>query len=274
MYCTHNHNRNKLNGDDTDEALDSARPVEWISHRGLCYPGVENTLQAFHWASEAGFRHFETDLRCTADGVVVLWHDQTLARGSGHKLAQQPIQNVNWTELQKVRLHDGQSLCTLESVFEHFWDRRWILDIKPDSAPQTLARLVVRLERSPQWKAFLSEHVRFLVWSAKHQKQLAKDLPSARFMPRLSECRRAGFCNLLGLPALSGVQAGRAYAVPPSIRGINLMTPTFLAHYQRRGARVLAYLPDSDAEVQAALAAGADEILLNGAPAPLKSQLD
>lgn len=69
--------------------------MEWISHRGSCYQGMENTMAAFLYARSKGFQHFETDLRCTADKQIVLCHDNNLARVSDHPHAQPSIQALN-----------------------------------------------------------------------------------------------------------------------------------------------------------------------------------
>lgn len=268
MYCTRK-NTNRLSRGANTSRPASAGSVEWISHRGLCYPGVENTLEAFQYADQVGFRHFETDLRCTADGVIILWHDETLRRGSSNSLAKRKIHTLSWPQLRSLRLHDGQPVCTLDGLFEAFSDRHWIFDIKPETAAQTIAQLAHEFDHLARWRTFLTEQVRFLLWNSKDQTELLKCIPSARLMPRLGECRRAGLCNLLGLPSLGRIRAHQTYAVPPRFMGMNLMTEEFVQRYQQLGAQVLAYLPNSEQEVRAAIAAGVDEILLNGQPMDL-----
>ena len=64
--------------------LEVERPgvVRAIAHRGGGGP-VENTLAQFADAVALGFRHLETDLHVTRDGVLVVAHDPTLARVAG-----------------------------------------------------------------------------------------------------------------------------------------------------------------------------------------------
>ena len=57
----------------------SERPI-WISHRGCTQKFAENTRPAFDAAREASFDLIETDLRVTADGHIVLYHDRTLVK--------------------------------------------------------------------------------------------------------------------------------------------------------------------------------------------------
>lgn len=55
-------------------------------HRGVRVGAVENTMQAFHMAAQAGVDMIETDVRMTEDGVLILMHDETIdrtTRGTG-----------------------------------------------------------------------------------------------------------------------------------------------------------------------------------------------
>ena len=51
-----------------------------IAHRGDSTNAPENTLSAFESAIEAGASAVELDIRCTADGHVVVMHDRTVDR--------------------------------------------------------------------------------------------------------------------------------------------------------------------------------------------------
>ena len=57
----------------------AVRPLA-VAHRGDPRAAVENTLEAVRLAAGAGASAVEVDLRCTADGVVVLHHDNDLRR--------------------------------------------------------------------------------------------------------------------------------------------------------------------------------------------------
>ena len=51
-----------------------------FAHRGGGQEAPENTMSAFAHAYEAGVRHMETDAHLTADGQVVICHDETVDR--------------------------------------------------------------------------------------------------------------------------------------------------------------------------------------------------
>ena len=54
-------------------------------HRGGAEEVVENTLEAFKYSSEMGFTFMETDVQCSKDGHVVVFHDEDLERMAGMK---------------------------------------------------------------------------------------------------------------------------------------------------------------------------------------------
>ena len=59
--------------------LDTGAPVP-IAHRGGAGTWPENTMPAFQGAVDLGFQYVETDVHATADGVLVAFHDNQLAR--------------------------------------------------------------------------------------------------------------------------------------------------------------------------------------------------
>ena len=76
------------------------------AHRGLFSKGEipENSMGAFKRAVEKGVG-IELDLRLTADGRVVVFHDETLERMCGKKV---PISALPWEKLKNERLQDTE----------------------------------------------------------------------------------------------------------------------------------------------------------------------
>jgi glycerophosphoryl diester phosphodiesterase len=82
-----------------------ARPVTGVvivAHRGVAAGYPENTLAAFRGSVSLGFRAIEIDLRATADGHIVIMHNETVD------------QTTNGTgEVDKLRLAGSRRRLTL-----------------------------------------------------------------------------------------------------------------------------------------------------------------
>jgi len=95
-----------------------------IAHRGDSANAPENTMAAFDAAVQQGFLHFETDAQLTADGQVVILHDEQLGRtnnGSGtaahHTLQQlQQLDAGNWFAEQFA----GLRIPTLQDILTRY----------------------------------------------------------------------------------------------------------------------------------------------------------
>ena len=60
------------------EALAQEQVIQLFAHRGSRFEYDENTLPAFKASYDAGLRGFETDIRMTRDGALVITHDLEL----------------------------------------------------------------------------------------------------------------------------------------------------------------------------------------------------
>lgn len=77
-----------------------------IAHRGCIGAAPENTMPAFRAAADSGCC-VEMDVRRTADGQVIVFHDDTLARvarGNPEAPTGRKIRELEWEELKDVRL--------------------------------------------------------------------------------------------------------------------------------------------------------------------------
>ena len=75
-----------------------------IGHRGARRRAVENTLESLEIAAHEGADGVEFDVQLTHDGELILWHDDTLQRLTGHP--ERPAQ-VLWRDLRGWALQDG-----------------------------------------------------------------------------------------------------------------------------------------------------------------------
>lgn len=96
-------------------------PALVLAHRGGSYEFDENTLKAFRSSYEKGVRGFETDVRMTKDGVLVILHDDSLNRtyeGTG------PVETKTAAELRGIKSKKtGQPFLFLDEFLEYFKDK-------------------------------------------------------------------------------------------------------------------------------------------------------
>lgn len=112
-------------------------------------------MVSFQGAYDLGYRHFETDLHCTADDVVVCFHDSVVDRttdGSG------PVSAHTHDDLTRLNAghqhHDGGdfpfrgddlSVPSLEEVLTSFPDVSVIVDLKSDGVEAPLVDVISRV---------------------------------------------------------------------------------------------------------------------------------
>jgi len=120
--------------------LERPRSVRAIAHRGGVVP-AENTLAAFATAVELGYRHLETDLHATRDGVLVVAHDPTLMRVAGDRRA---IARLTHAELAMVRIAGREPVPTFLELIDAFPTARITVDLKVDAAVAPFIRLLTQ----------------------------------------------------------------------------------------------------------------------------------
>lgn len=86
-----------------------------IGHRGAAGLALENTIESFKRAFEAGVDIVELDVHITKDGRFVVSHDPNLKRVSG-SWAQ--ISRLTFPELRKFKLKNGETLPLLSTVLD------------------------------------------------------------------------------------------------------------------------------------------------------------
>jgi glycerophosphoryl diester phosphodiesterase len=102
------------------------------AHRGLWDGSLpENSLAAFHAAAAAGLG-VELDVRVTADGERVVFHDATLMRMCEHAAR---VDELTFPELRRVHLPDGSRIPTLREALDAMAGLPTLVEIKIDPAP-------------------------------------------------------------------------------------------------------------------------------------------
>lgn len=226
----------------TDRA---GRVPEVIAHRGGGKEAPENTWEAVRHTVDLGLAWMETDLQVTSDGVVVLWHDETLGYVADEPT---PIAQQSWDQLSNTDAGDGNPPVRLEEVLREFPDLRLNMDLKV--APVVLPALqVVR-------QAGALERVRFASFSGRRLATLRAQEPAALTSLGTSEVAGLVLRAEMGLAVPRGRQAWYPGAeqvdcvqVPVSQGGVPLLTRRFVATAHRFGLQVHVWTVDDPAEM-------------------------
>jgi glycerophosphoryl diester phosphodiesterase len=125
-----------------------------IAHRGASAYAPENTLAAFELALRQGADAVELDAKLSADDQIVVFHDQTTMRTTGHEGR---VSEMTLGELRKLDAGShfdvsfcGETIPTLEEVFKAVGQLTYInveltnYESPSDSLPEKVAALVKR----------------------------------------------------------------------------------------------------------------------------------
>lgn len=227
--------------------LDTPGPVPF-AHRGGGLEAAENTLAAFAHAVRLGYRHIETDVHATRDGVLLVFHDDTLDRLTG--LPGRPG-DYRWEELRDAKVQGGEGIPLFDALLESFPDTRFNIDPKTDAAADALA-------------AALDRHQAFgrVCVGSFSGGRLAR--LRQRFGPRL--CTSAGPLEVArnwlagkGLPV--DPSAPDCFQVPVRQYGVEIVTPAFLRAAHAAGKPVHVWTIDDAVEMGRLLELGVDGIM-------------
>jgi glycerophosphoryl diester phosphodiesterase len=106
--------------------LELPSPIAF-AHRGFAPDGAENSMLAFQRAVDLGYRYLETDVRVTADGVALAFHDATLDRVTDRS---GQLDRLRWDDVRRARIRGREPIPLLAEVLTTWPGVRVNLDIK------------------------------------------------------------------------------------------------------------------------------------------------
>jgi glycerophosphoryl diester phosphodiesterase len=120
--------------------LDWNGPIAF-AHRGGASDVPENTMPAFNYAVDLGYRYVETDVHVTADGVLVAFHDNDLRRTCGRDGR---ISDLPWSEVRTAMVGGEAPIPLLEDLLGTWPELRVNIDCKTDAAVPALVSALRR----------------------------------------------------------------------------------------------------------------------------------
>lgn len=97
-----------------------SQAVQFFAHRASRFEYDENTLPAFKACYEQGIRGFETDIRMSKDGQLVVNHDETFARLTPCTGA---VESMTSDEIRKLTTFQGNKILFLDELVGFLSDK-------------------------------------------------------------------------------------------------------------------------------------------------------
>lgn len=229
--------------------LDAPTPLAF-AHRGGAAAGDENTAAAFGRAVKLGYRYVETDVHATTDGVPVVFHDDTLARLTGHGGR---VDTLTWTDLTCVRVGGAALIPRLDEVLDAWPDIRFNIDVKADTGAVPTVETLRRV-------------------GALDRVLLASF--SDRRLARLRELAGPQVATSMGMRAVAALRLASLtrtpLRLPPSVvaaqvpthhNRIRVVDRAFVGHAHRLNLQVHVWTVDEPAEMNRLLDLGVDGLM-------------
>ena len=206
----------------------------------------ENTWSAVEHVAALGLEWMETDLRLTADGIVVLSHDEDLRRTANDPRA---VGEVMWAELADLDSGDGRGFVRLDDALYAHPTMKFNIDLKDSNVVQAALQTVR--------DANALERVRFASFSARRLAVLRRQEPRAVTSLGVSDV-----ASLMAIAEL-GVMMPRTrwgwsqdrsrtdcVQVPVAYHGVPVVTERFVAASHRAGLEVHVWTIDDPAQMR------------------------
>lgn len=228
-----------------------------MAHRGFSLEGLENSKAAFRAAVDLGYRYLETDVHTTSDGVLLLFHDDTLERvtdGRGR------VSELTAAEVARVSIGGREPVPTFDELVPELPGIRLNLDVKDWSSVNSTAAAIERHR----------VHDRVLVTSFSDRRRRAVLKLLSRPVAASAGVTSIALFTFLGplLPGpafrwlmrrvLSGVHA---LQVPARRGGIEVVTPGFVRRAHGLGLVVHVWTINDPAEMGRLLDLGVDGLV-------------
>lgn len=229
-----------------------------LAHRGFVdrsQPNAaSNTFVAVAAAHAAGAHYVESDCHLTRDGVVVLFHDSTLASVTGDP---RKVADVTAAELETL-LADRGGLITLEQALDTFPHLKFNLDAKVAAVTGPMARLIAPHTARVLVSSFSDARRRAVLrdGALAHVQRPASSAGTSL----VAQCLLGVTLRIPSLVrrALSEVDA---LQIPEKWRGIRVLTPRLIHAAHRLGVEVHVWTVDSPADIRRLIDLGVDGII-------------
>lgn len=236
-----------------------------IAHQGGEELRPSNTKLAYQHAVELGVDVLEMDMHSTADGILVLSHDDTVDRltdGTGliKEMTGDELQKLDagyrWTEDGMTFPYRGQGITipSLEDVFAAFPGIPMVIEIKQQEPPivEPFCRLIEEYGRE--------DDIIVASFHPDTMRAFRATCPRVATAGTEQEIRPFYVLNRLGLSSLYTPPA-EAFQVPEYSGNLHVVTAGFVRGAHARNVEVHVWTVNETADMERLLALGVDGIM-------------
>lgn len=204
---------------------------------------------AFQRAVDLGFNYLETDVRVTADGVALAFHDATLDRVTDRTGR---LDQLRWDEVRRARIRGREPIPTLAEVLATWPDVRVNLDIKSTVAIRPAVEAITR--------SAAADRVCIGAFSTKRIAAMRRT-----FGPEL--CTAFGPAAVVSLRITSRARTRGASCVqaPAQVRGRPFIHERFIAAVHALGLPLHVYTVNEESDMVRLLDLGVDGLMTDRA---------
>lgn len=233
-----------------------------IAHRGGANENLENTISAFNHSVNLGYSVLETDLQLTADGELVISHDDRLLRNFGLRGA---ISGLKYSELATLAQRNGDPILRFVDFLD--WLPNYVrvnLDPKTDRVVEPIIRFLA--QREDLWN-----RVCIGSFETKRLRKIRHELPQVSTSLGATEVRDLVFAHKTGrAPNLpSNVIAVQA---PEKAYGLKFVNRSFIDFVHDLGLDIHIWTVDSAPDMHRLYDNGIDAVMTDQ-PSVLKAVL-
>jgi len=233
-----------------------------IAHRGGSQENLENSPSAFMHALSLGFSVLETDVHATSDGVLIIMHDQSLARTSSVK---HHVSELTWKQISNIRLRNNEPILRLEQLVDVAGpETRFNIDPKSEAAVEPLISFL-RADEAAANRICVGS------FSSERLAKIRKALPNVATSLGASEIRNFTFAARSRQAKWSGFQAA-AVQVPEKAFGLRIVNQQFVDFAHSLDIQVHVWTIDNENDMNRLYDLGVDAVMTDR-PTALKHVL-
>ena len=229
-----------------------------FSHRGGALENKENTTEAFQKSIEIGYQYIETDVQCTKDDKLIIFHDNDLLRINNQNIK---ISEILFDDLKKIIIFDNQIIPLFDDVVNNFSKINFNIDPKTDKAAILLRDKLIKRNDLERFCVGSHYQKRVNLFRLEKLSQIATSMSRQEVLKLFIN----QYFNIFDLKT-------PCVQVPISFKGITIVNKKFVNLVHEQNKKIHVWTVDTQDQMQLLIDLGVDGIMTDR-PSLLKDTL-